>query len=388
VCIAAAMYRPRAFWFALSGVLLGISLLTYQGAILPGGLGICVVALRLMFDGSFRRLAWPSALLVPAGIVVGAAPLLTAYHLDPTYTMYREHQVSVFTQYSALQDQVTAIASNLRLHLLMFFVQGDGNGRHNLPGAPMLDPTMATLFVLGLGICIRRLKHWFCQLLLVWLAAGLAGGVFSLTYEAPQGARSIGAVAPIALIAALPLALLSGWLRNAIGQVPAFRYDSREAARASVARRTTKAVMQCATAVVVMLPICISARDNYEQYFVQQVADPSSWSAMSGLQAVIGRTAFLLLSEGYTVPITPDLASQSGDDPALTFAARGESFPAYDPELPVPLPVPAGGFALIIPSTSDDVLAYVERSYPTATVIPLTPRADKHSVVANVAIVT
>src|SRR5262249_57989021 len=72
-----------------------------------------------------------------------------------------------------------------------------------------LDPVTGALFLLGLGMCVRRIRHWFYQLLLLWLATTMLSGILSLDFEAPQAARSVGALAPLMLIAALPLVLLA-----------------------------------------------------------------------------------------------------------------------------------------------------------------------------------
>jgi len=371
--LAVAMWRPNGFWFAITGVALGISLLTYQGAVTSGILvAFIVIAVRLLTDSRFRTAAWPGVLLLVVGIVVGAAPILTVLHLDPAYTLARVNQVSLFTEYSRWPDRIQNLLTNLRLHLYMFTVQGDANGRHNLPGAPMLDPITGSLFLLGLGICIKRLGTWYYQLLLLWLGASVASGVLSLSYEAPQSARVVGAVAPIALIAALPLVALAQWLWDSV------RFGLRNGpARVPLAR-------SIAVLLVVLVPLGISAHDNYESYFVLQTSDVAAWHDMGGLQAVIGRSALALQSRGYTVRTTPDLAG----DPALRLAAGGQDLPVYDPDVPVPLPVPAIGLALIIPATSNDVLNYVMRSYPSAHGWPITPHADPKDVEANAVVIT
>ena len=173
ILLALAMLRPQALWFALSGVMFGISFQAYFGAMLVSCLAFVVVGIRLVTESDFRKQAWPNAILGPIGLIVGAAPFLTVLYLDPTSTLSHEHGVSLFTQYTTIHDRVVALLSNLRLNLLMFTVQGDANGRQNLPGTPMLDPVTGTLFLVGLGICIRRLSSWYYQLLLLWIGASL-----------------------------------------------------------------------------------------------------------------------------------------------------------------------------------------------------------------------
>ncbi|MDB5077776.1 MAG: hypothetical protein JWO42_3955, partial [Chloroflexi bacterium] len=379
-----AMLRPRAIWFAMAGVILGLSILTYAGGFIAAVLvAHTVVGLRILTDATYRRAAWPGVLLLPAGLIVGAAPFLTSLSLDSDYTLSREQTVSIFTEYKTTPARITALIANLRSHLLMFTVHGDSNGRHNLPGAPMLDPTTGTLFLLGLGICIRSIKHWYAQLLLLWLGASMLGGILSLSFEAPQGARTVGAVAPIALIAALPLMALASWIYH---RVRVSRASVREIAGVltRIDQRPRNAIAAIVATLVILLPTGVVAKANYDEYFIQHSSDLTSWLEMGGLQAIIGRSAIALELQGYTVRISPELAV----DPAVIWAAGGEAISAYDPNVPVPLPVPAGGLALIIPATNADVFNFVERSYPSASVKALTPSFDRTQVEARAVLIT
>ena len=100
-------------------------------------------------------------------------------------------------------------------HLLMFNFHGDNNGRHNLPGTPMLDPITGALMVLGVGLCLWRIRQPGSFLLLAWLLLMLVPGIFSLDFEAPQSYRAIGS---------LPAAYLAGrgtdpWIMAGMGKI-------------------------------------------------------------------------------------------------------------------------------------------------------------------------
>jgi hypothetical protein len=382
--LIAAMLRPQAFWWALSGVLFGLTFMTYVGADLELAAVSAVVVLRFLLDGRFRALAWPGVLLLPLGFLVGAAPLLVVFKEDGQYVLARINQVSVFNEYADWNQRIAAIETNLRLHLLMFTVAGDSNGRHNLPGAPMLDAITGACFLLGLGITIRRLGHWFFLLLFAWFVACMLGGILALEFEAPQSARTIGAVAPIALIAALPLVLLARAVWS--GTLSALQVSGRRlGTREGMEQRAWQArlIASIAAGAVLSIPLGLVFAANSNGYFVQHMNNVSSWADMGGLQAIEGRAALALARQGYEVRVSPDIAG----DIALIWAADGFNPPAYDPEIPVPLPVPDGGLALIIPSTSDDVFTYVKRSYPNALISPLAPAFDPSSVQAWVMII-
>ena len=361
-----AMIRPRAFWFALGGVLLGFALLTYQGAFATALVAFVVVAVRLLADRPFRLSAWPGLLLLPIGLLAGAAPLLVASGLDPAYAVFRVQEVSLLHEYPDAAHFVPALTANIRSHLLMFTVVGDANGRHNLSGGPELDTVTGACALLGLGIALRRVAHWFYQLLLLWFLAAMAGGVFSLAFEAPQSARSIGATAPICLMAALPLVAL------ARGSHAMLTTPMLKAAHAYpiAGSRQWGAGAACAAAVAVLLiPIGIAAAQNTDEYFNGQANSVRSWLEMDGLQAILGREAAALTREGYTVRIIPSLAG----DPMVTFTAGNMAVPGFDAAVPVTLPVSQGGLALLVPIDRADVLDFVRQSYPTVRMLPLAP---------------
>src|SRR5439155_8915444 len=103
---------------------------------------------------------------------------------------------------------IQPIIDNLRAHLLMFDVRGDPNGRHNWTGRPMLSPLIGGAALLGLGLSLFRLRRWPYALLLAWFPVMLVGGVFSLTFEAPQGLRTIDEVTAVAVFAGVALGAL------------------------------------------------------------------------------------------------------------------------------------------------------------------------------------
>ena len=103
------------------------------------------------------------------------------------------------------------LESNVKSHLLMFNWQGDGNGRHNLPGSPMLDWITAALFFAGLASCVLRAWRWQYLFPVVWTAAGMSGGVFTLPFEAPQSHRAL----ELSVVAALVAGIFIGEAWNA-----------------------------------------------------------------------------------------------------------------------------------------------------------------------------
>ncbi|HEX9925181.1 MAG TPA: glycosyltransferase family 39 protein, partial [Anaerolineae bacterium] len=109
---------------------------------------------------------------------------------NPAAFRFRTDQVSILARRDQ-PDLGRALWSNTAKHLLMFNYKGDGNGRHNLPGTPMLDPAMAILAVLGLGLVLARPHYPGNAFFLLLFVLALMGGIFSVDFEAPQSLRSI-----------------------------------------------------------------------------------------------------------------------------------------------------------------------------------------------------
>ena len=190
--LCASLIWPATFWFLLSGVFLGLAMMTYVGSVAVIGAALALLAVRVYIDLPYRRAgAWPGAVHLPAGFVLAALPLLIAAHLDPAYYYARMSSVALNHEYADWAHFIPALLRNVGRHLLMFTVSGDQNGRHNLPGAPMLDPVTGSCFILGLGVAVRHLSRWIYQLLLLWLAAALSIRP-SPSYPRKEGAAEAG----------------------------------------------------------------------------------------------------------------------------------------------------------------------------------------------------
>src|SRR5205823_14844889 len=124
---------------------------------------------------------------------------------NPDIFFARTTTVSIFERRDE-PDIVKALWSNFGKHMLMFNLQGDRNGRHNLPNEPELDPTMGALAVLGFAYALWRWRDPPNLLMLLLFFIMNLGGILSVDFEAPQSLRSIGVMPALIYFAALPLA--------------------------------------------------------------------------------------------------------------------------------------------------------------------------------------
>ncbi len=224
-----ALRRNRAADFALAGLSLGLGLCFYPAfQLFAAAVGLFLALGLASRRLSLRRTAFGLALMVACAFIV-IAPVAKFATEKPDLYFSRVQGTSLFSDKTA-SEWLPALGANLRKHLLMFNVRGDPNGRHNLPGEPMLDPITAALFVVGIALSLARRRQPVYLLLPAWLLVALLGGILSLDFEAPQSLRSIGALPPAVLLAAFPLHALeqewaSGggkWTRTRSGRCSSF----------------------------------------------------------------------------------------------------------------------------------------------------------------------
>ena len=225
--------------------------------------------LKLVLQTGWQTILGHFTVLLIAGWLV-VLPLVQFSQNNPQAFWYRTQQISIFTK----RDQAdirTALWETTQKHLLMFNFAGDKNGRHNLPGEPMLDPAMGVFWLLGAGLAIARLLQRRATqpldlffILLFFLA--LVGGIFSVDFEAPQSLRSIAVIPAIIYFCGLAIAALGRELERAFAPLPK---------------------LWVASPVVIVAGFILYA--NATTYFVEQGNDFASWNAFSTPETVVGR---------------------------------------------------------------------------------------------------
>ncbi|HNV61076.1 MAG TPA: glycosyltransferase family 39 protein, partial [Rhodoferax sp.] len=204
--------RGRLVEFALSGLFLGLGLCFYTSF----RLFVPVVSLFLLYAAFYewRRTHasppirfWLGVAIIGVTAVIVVAPLVWFATAHPDIYWTRVEQTFIFAGKSEAQ-RLPALLENIKRHVLMFNWKGDPNGRHNFPGAPMLDDISAALMVVGLAYSLRRIRDPRYALLPLWLGLTLLGGILSLDFEAPQSLRANGSLGAAYVLAVVPIAVL------------------------------------------------------------------------------------------------------------------------------------------------------------------------------------
>lgn len=334
-----------ALW---AGLAVGFGLTFYTAfrlfvvALIVAGL---IIALRWsapLFN-AMRNKGWQHYMMAAALLVLTTwmvvMPVVKFALDNPDAFWYRTQQISIFTK----RDQpvlTRALWESTQKHLLMFNVAGDKNGRHNLPGEPMLDSIMAILFVLGVGLALARPFHPANTFFIVLLPVGLIGGIFSVDFEAPQSLRSIAVVPAVIYFVTLAVAALG-----------------REAERAT---QPLPRLWVWGPAALVIVAIYLL---NAYTYFIRQGSDFASWNAFSAPETITGRQ-MAQLGPSYTYILSPFLTNH----PTIHFLAP-EITRQQHLALPDALPVrDSSGQPVAIFLHPDDMWVFdqAKRIYPGA----------------------
>lgn len=294
--------RPRDF--VVAGLLIGADLQFY----FPARIFPATLVVLLLWAWFWRRSLRPAVVqgtvLTLLGIAVAVGPLAWFALRYPEEYNRRLGVASVFPEVERAGNW-GPLVDNVEKHLLMFNVAGDRNGRHNLPGRPMLDPLMAPLFVLGVGLALGLLRRPSGPTLFAWWGTMLLGGILSLNFEAPQSLRSSAALTPTLILAALPLgALWDRWVRSPWGTygIPAAASRARpeplslrELVLGAFPRLSPRwhgpsrwsRLSRASLPVAILLVLVVTTGVNAHRYFVAWANDFAAYAAHSTAETLV-----------------------------------------------------------------------------------------------------
>jgi 4-amino-4-deoxy-L-arabinose transferase-like glycosyltransferase len=261
--------------FVLGGLMLGLGMYSHTSfRLFP-----LVVVIYVLYDlisqrpERRRRFARLAAMGVVSLMVFAPQAVWAAKHRD-AYSR-RMAQTSFLVGHDTLQSAIRVLENNVEKHALMFNLRGDHNGRHNLPDAPQLDAISAALFALGAGYSLYRWRSSYYFLLVTWFIIAMLAGVLSLWWEAPQAARTIGAIPAVYGLAAVPLALT--WQSF---------HDKNK-------------VLAVLAALAIGMLLLVAFYLNYDRYFNQQHQNSDVFHAFSTPDTAIARYVQTVGEERY-----------------------------------------------------------------------------------------
>ena len=358
--------RGHGWWnLVVAGAFVGVTPYAgFYGIFLPIVL-LALWAHMAIFGRVLRFREHAAALLVVGAVaVVVYGPVLywDMTHWDE-YTS-RPSTASILKDKSPA-EAYHAVIKSAKQHILMFNSEGDRNGRHNLPHAPMLDTVTALLFVLGLGLAVMRIRGPGYFLLLVWMVVFIQNGIWSVEFEAPQAFRTSALTPAIAMLAALPLGAL--WDMASRPRAPAAEGEPRgQGAMATAGSMAVK--LGVAGAIGTLL--VIAAWRNYDTYFDDQLDDPEVWTAYNTEIGFVAREFDRLPADDEV------LISTLFDSPVLRYVApqryepltKGAAPPNHQLDLTrdIPLGDPTTATTIFLDRTKPGYEDWLKSLYPDA----------------------
>ncbi len=197
----AARKRSLGDW-AMGGLVLGLGMYTYLSIRLAVAVIFLYLGYRALVERDFLRRNWQGLLLFTLIFLLTFAPLGFTYAKNPFTFLNRSQQVSILNDVRAAGGSLAPVVASVKRHLLMFNVRGDMNGRHNLPGAPMLDPITGAFFLMAAAWSLWRWRDHRRGLMIIWVGITLLGGILSRLGEAPQAYRTLAVAPAVAIMAA------------------------------------------------------------------------------------------------------------------------------------------------------------------------------------------
>ncbi len=254
-----AWQRGKHWLYALAGLALGLGAYTYLAwRLFPLALLVLVGALAIWRRKELKR-RWQGILISLVAAIIALVPLGIYAVRHPADVGARAAGTSFLNRDLNHGQPLQTLADSVKKTVLMFNLHGDENFRHNLGGEPELNVFVGLMFILGILICLTKLTDpKYLGLLVVWAVMLLPA---ILTAESlPHALRSIGALAPSLVLAALGISyMLNRWYAT---------FPINSAARTS------------GLAAIVLL-LGLTAYQGYTQYFVAWASDPRTYAAFS-----------------------------------------------------------------------------------------------------------
>jgi 4-amino-4-deoxy-L-arabinose transferase-like glycosyltransferase len=362
--------------FVAAGVMMGVGLQGYYSFLLMPLIVVCLLLHHAVFG---KVLPWRTLAAGVAAFGISAAAVyapLGVWALQHPQEFSQRTQAVTITKGHPPGEVARLAWSNTGKHLLMFSSAGDRNGRHNLPGAPMLDRITGCLFALGVGLALWRSREPGHFLLLVWMAVILQAGIWSVDFEAPQAHRTFGLTPAVAVLAALPLGLL--WR---LARAPAAAADAVARQRSN---RNAALVLTATAAIVTLVLIAHAGWRNFDTYFHDQLDRADVWPEYSTDVTVVANEMMRLGPE-YDFWLATALVGQ----PTIEFLASEEVRSRAHPFLWA-RDVPAwgdGGAAYFLEGTKPGFHQWLERRYPEGSFHAFTAPAPNSPVVVYEAVI-
>ena len=271
-----AVQHGQTSSFALAGSVLGLGTWYYAAyRLFPLVIGFILIHSLISSTGKRQRLAKNIGVMALFAILT-TLPLLQYIIFNQDEFFKRAAVTSVFSL-APEGETIRIIAKSTLSHLGMFHITGDTNGRHNIPGAPMLDILSGALMLVGLLVALKNWRQAAFAALPVWLAVMLLPGILTVPWEAPQSLRTITVIPAVATLAAIGVTFLLGMVK-----------------RSGLPGHGVAAIL------LLSVTLSVITYSNVSAYFDSQANNPEVYAAHSTSETLMARDMTRQSTRGYS----------------------------------------------------------------------------------------
>ena len=194
--------------FILSGVLLGLTIYTYQPSRVVPLIYLLFVGYLFWRERELIKANWKALAIFFVTALLVALPLIIFLLTRPGAETQRAFQTEPL--HALLQGDLSKVLETATATLKMFTVEGDPQILYNVSGRPLFIGLGSLLFVIGLVVSVVRFKRPAYAFMLIWLAVALLPNL--VTAPAPFFYRAIATQTPVAVLPAIATVALGQWL--------------------------------------------------------------------------------------------------------------------------------------------------------------------------------
>ncbi len=304
-----ALDRGRAADFALAGAMLGLGMWFYAAYRLFVIVIVFLFLHKFIFaDGGRRRMLRNFGVMALFALIVTLPVVQFAVTHSEEFFKRTQH-TSIFAHVDD-GEETRAVLRSLTKHLAMFHLEGDPNGRHNIPREPMLDFLSGILMLVGLAVAVARWRSAAHLSLPVWILVMIMPGVLTIPWEAPQSLRAITVIP--AVIALIAVAIGFIWDKARAFRLPALRVGAAA----------------CIAGLLVVIGYA-----NINAYFGEQANSPEVYAAYSTDETLMARDLARQAERGYSPMVSRQFRH------SLVASLFGHRFPRQTIAAPTNIPL-------------------------------------------------
>lgn len=209
-----AIRTQRVYLIVLAGIVGGIGMYSYTAYYVSPFILLLFMYLYRDRTETLKELCIKKCIPFILSYVIVSIPLLFSL---PSLTRLKE--VSVMS----VGNSISSVLHNIYLTIGMFFVSGDMNARHNIPGLPhlpvimMIGVIISFLYYASILIRKKNRSELFSSLtfLFGWIGIGMFPAIFS-SEGLPHALRTVLMIIPVICIGTFGIYLLYQWISSHI----------------------------------------------------------------------------------------------------------------------------------------------------------------------------